>query len=366
MKKRILSLLLTLAMVLTLAPVAFATGDDAAQDANSTEAVDTAQVEPQEDAAGEDASVTTAEDTTTTVVAKIGEKQYETLQAALDAAKTGETVEMLTDVDLGNTSAKLYTSKNKATNVIVDLGGHMLTSSASATVTLSATDWTIQNGTIKNTYPKSVATGGAVNVPNGSTVTLTGGETGLKIESIGNGVTIRINNGVANVIVEDGVEINGMYGAYLYGSPSGYNRKYTGKTALAVNGGKIEGSVAGIAVWGPYKTNTSASATLTVNGGTISSTTGYGIAGTGEGDYLGDTINITGGTITSAKDVAIYHPEAGSISISGGTVSGVTGGVQMCSGSLEVTGGTITATGNGDVSGKTGTVPSRMARRFLL
>ncbi len=42
------------------------------------------------------------------------------------------------------------------------------------------------------------------------------------------------------------------------------------------------------------------------------------------------------------------------MTISGGEVYGVTGGVQMCAGTLNVTGGTISATGNGDVSGKTG------------
>lgn len=336
MKRRLLSAFLAVMMVLTMAPMAFAAEDETADSTSSSDSGDTGSSE------------------VAPAVAKIGDIGYATLQAAVDAAKTGETVEMLTDVDLKTSNAKFYTSKNKATNVTVDLGGHTLICSASSTITVAATDWTIQNGIIKNTYGKTVNSGGAINVPSASTVTLKGGENGLKVESVGAGINIRINNGIANVTIEDGVEINGEYGAYLYGSPKGYNRKYKGKTALTVNGGSINGLVAGVAVWGPYKTNTDASATLTVNGGTISSDTGYGIAGTGEKDYLGDTINVAGGIITSAKDVAIYHPEAGKISISNGTVSGVTGGVQMCSGSLEVTGGTISATGNGDVTSKTG------------
>lgn len=280
---------------------------------------------------------------------------YATLQGAVNAAKSGETVLMLTDVDLGNSHVKFYTSTNKATNVTVDLGGHTLSSSASSTITTAATNWTIQNGTIKNTYPTVVTTGGAVNVPSSSSITLTGGETGLNIISESVGVTIRINNGAANVTIKDGVTISGQYGAYLYGSPNGYNRKYTGKTALTVDGGTINGTIAGIAVWGPGNKNVAATATLTVNGGTITSDKGFGIAGTGNPDnQVPTTINITGGTISSGADTAIYHPQKGTLTISGGTISGVTGGVQMCAGTLEVTGGTITATGNGDTSGKTG------------
>ena len=280
---------------------------------------------------------------------------YATLQAAVNAAKSGETVLMLTDVDLGNSYVKFYTSTNKATNVTVDLGGHTLSSSASSTITTAVTNWTIQNGTIKNTYPTVVTTGGAVNVPSSSSITLTGGETGLNIISESVGVTIRINNGAANVTIKDGVTISGQYGAYLYGSPNGYNRKYTGKTALTVDGGTINGTIAGIAVWGPDNKNVAATATLTVNGGTITSDKGFGIAGTGNADnQVATTINITGGTISSGADTAIYHPQNGTLTISGGTISGVTGGVQMCAGTLEVTGGTITATGNGDTSGKTG------------
>lgn len=349
MKKRIFSLFLVFALCLSLLPGAvWAEDTPVAEPAETNE--ETTEPEVYEETGGEDEVV----EEEVAYVAQIGDKTYATLQEAINAAKTGETVEMLQNVDLGSSAAKFYTSTNKAKNVIVDLGGYTLTSAASATVTVAATGWIIQNGTIKNTYPTTVATGGAVNVVNSSTLTLRGGANGLKIESASSGLTIRINNGEANVVIEDGVQISGEYGAYLYGSPYKYNGKYTGKTALTVDGGDISGTVAGIAVWGPYKANTSASATLTVNGGSISSTTGYGIAGNGSADYLGDTININGGTITSAKDTAIYHPQAGVLNVTGGEITGVTGGIQMCAGTLNVSGGTITATGSGVTDGKTG------------
>ncbi|NLF35527.1 MAG: hypothetical protein GX585_06135, partial [Clostridiales bacterium] len=63
--------------------------------------------------------------------------------------------------------------------------------------------------------------------------------------------------------------------------------------------------------------------------------------------YGGTKITITAGTITStgALGEGIYHPQAGTLNISGGTITGHQG-VEMRSGTLNLTGGTIHATGN--------------------
>ena len=351
MKKRILSLLLTLAMVLTLVPVAFATGDDAAQDANSTEAVDTAQVEPQEDAAGEDASVTTAEDTTIVEnpVAKIGDTEYATLQGAVDAAAKGATIEVLQDINVGTKNISVY---DKKANVVLDLGGHTITGSGERTMSFSSNNWTLQNGKVVNTSASSYGT-----ILFGTQGSTTLGGTGtLTIENTNaQGVALaldKIPTGTAEVTVKDGTTISSKhFGASLAGTTTSGK---TGKAVLNIEGGEINGGTAAIAVYGAATGSPKAGVIVNVTGGKVSSDTGYAIAGNGTPVYADTTINISGGEVVSAKDTAIYHPQAGTVSISGGTVSGVTGGIQMCSGSLEVTGGTITATGNGDVSGKTG------------
>ena len=45
----------------------------------------------------------TTEETEKTYVAKVGDTQYATLQEAFDAAKTGDTVELLSDVETSET-----------------------------------------------------------------------------------------------------------------------------------------------------------------------------------------------------------------------------------------------------------------------
>ena len=95
---------------------------------------------------------------------------------------------------------------------------------------------------------------------------------------------------------------------------------------------------------------TSGTSKLTVNG--IVETNGnYAIAGNGSKDAGGyiDSCNITvneGAAISAPNGVAIYHPEKGTVTINGGTITGHTG-VQMCSGELSINAGsTITVTGD--------------------
>ena len=88
--------------------------------------------------------------------------------------------------------------------------------------------------------------------------------------------------------------------------------------------------------------------TVNMQGGTIKSGW-YAIAGNGN-DNVGveSKINITGGTLISTADYAIYLPQNGTTTISGGVVDGAAGGIQINRGNLVVTGGTIAAQGTGD------------------
>ena len=285
-------------------------------------------------------------------VAQIGDVKYETLQAAIDAVKANETIYVLGNIDLGTDELSTYDVKTTVKNVTIDLGGYTVTSAGRFTVYLKVNGWTIQNGTIQNTNAST--TYGTLYVGGSSNSTTL---KNLTVESKTNGVPFAIassKNGIkASITVEDGTKISGNYGVYMKGQPKPWRDTRGGQEILNVNGGEITGTTAAIAVFGAGKGNTKAGVIVNINGGKVYSDS-YAIAGNGSSVLENTTINISGGKVFSNKDTAIYHPQAGTVTISGGEVYGVTGGVQMCAGTLNVTGGTISATGNGDVSGKTG------------
>ena len=103
-------------------------------------------------------------------------------------------------------------------------------------------------------------------------------------------------------------------------------------------------SASGISVFGI--SNTEEKTTLTVSGDdTNISSNVFGIAGNGSADAQNTVINISGGTIGNASTfMGIYHPQEGTLTISGGTINGLTG-IGIKSGSLTMTGGTINAVG---------------------
>ena len=284
--------------------------------------------------------------------AQIGDVKYETLQAAIDAVKANETIYVLGNVDLGTDKLSTYDVKTTVKNVTIDLNGYTVTSAGQYTVYLKVNGWTIQNGTIRNTNAST--TYGTLYVGGSSNSTTL---KNLTVESETNGVQFAIassKNGIkASITVEDGTKISGNYGVYMKGQPKPWSSTRDGQEILNVNGGEITGTTAAIAVFGAAKGNTKAGVIVNINGGKVYSDS-YAIAGNGSSVLENTTINISGGKVFSNKDTAIYHPQAGTVTISGGEVYGVTGGVQMCAGTLNVTGGTISATGNGDVSGKTG------------
>ena len=88
-------------------------------------------------------------------------------------------------------------------------------------------------------------------------------------------------------------------------------------------------------------------ATVNIKGGTIKSGW-YAVAGNGQDVSTTGNINISGGTLISTADYAIYHPQSGTTTITGGVVDGAAGGVVMQRGTLLVTGGSIASKGTGD------------------
>lgn len=177
-------------------------------------------------------------------VAKIGETTYATLQAAIDAAKDGDTVTLLADVDLGSSKIGFY--KTGCENLTFDLNGHKITSAIqnNGTVVASRVGLVIKNGTIENTCTdKAKAKTSAVYVTSGGTttlenVTLHSNYSGLYVCQLSNAVTVVVN------VEKDTVINGGMYGVNL-DAPKGTATTAPGVT-LNVNGGTITGTEYGI------------------------------------------------------------------------------------------------------------------------
>lgn len=92
------------------------------------------------------------------------------------------------------------------------------------------------------------------------------------------------------------------------------------------------------------ETNTaiqSKNAIVEINAGTIK---GNDYAVVGQGTRHGTQITINGGTLESKVGAGIYHPQDGTLTIKGGTITGKETGVELRSGKLIITGGTFTST----------------------
>ena len=209
---------------------------------------------------------------------------YSTLADAVNAAKDGDTLTLLKDIDLGtervtikgkeltiNLNEKTITSANERT-IMVDL---LRVNNADKRGVLTLTG----NGTVKNTQNN---------------------------ESYGFAVYV---GGSSDLIVNEGVTVESVYGKAVILAPMGLDNGAARYSTLNVNGGCITGRYA---------------------------ITGYGSA---RDTYI--TVNVNSG-IVYGRDVAIYQPQFGDVTVNGGTVTG--GGeaaIAMRSGNLTVNGGTV-------------------------
>lgn len=76
-------------------------------------------------------------------------------------------------------------------------------------------------------------------------------------------------------------------------------------------------------------------ADLTIEGGKIEAGW-YAVSGNGQNTTQNSVINITGGELISAANYAVYLPQAGTTTISGGTIKGACGAIGMRSGTLNI------------------------------
>lgn len=240
--------------------------------------------------------------------AQIGNTTYNTLKQALTKAKDGDTVRLLKD-QINIRSINYYEIDK---SIVLDLNGKTISTPSNKTIYVNkygeTKNITIKNGTIRNV-------------------------TTLDDPSMAVLAEQRVNLTLENVTVEAA----GTNGYGVFANP----KENIVQPVITVKGDKtkISGNVAGIAVNG-YGEDVSTT-TLHVEDGTIEGGR-YGIAGNGEQHNTNITIN--GGTIIGGS-CGIFHPQDGTLDISGGNITGATG-IEMRAGELNVSGSpVITATG---------------------
>lgn len=249
----------------------------------------------------------------------VGGLKYEMASTAISKAPAGSTVILLNDCEEGNLGP------NVSKNVTIDLNGKNLVFQC-ITVDIHG-NLTIKDsgngGTYNGTYVDysvRVKRGSVFNLESG---TLTNSSTHPKTSN----VVVWVEGGTA--------------------------QKPAASTAN-IKGGKIESKGTPVFVRDP-------GATVNVSGGELTGSGLACIAGNGTKGQGGTTINVSGGTLTAnpynatSAACGIYHPNEGTLNITGGTINVTDGvGVLMRGGKMTMTGGEINATGDATRTGSVG------------
>ena len=232
-------------------------------------------------------------------VAKIEETgvAYTTLQAAINAAADGETIRLLTiigeetDWKSVDESPNLQFNETDGKSVTIDFGGHAVYSGAKTYLAAFAGTLTLTNGSL---YVYG---------------------TGVQITAVSPEV-------LTKVILTDSFSIDSYNQSAVFITTKD-NTNYDNLVA------ELETS-AELTSWNTSN-NTSQECWATIQG---------------NGEQHGTKIIINGGSVVNKKDVAIYHPQYGTLNVNGGVIYGETTGIEMRAGLLIVNNGKIT--GNGD------------------
>lgn len=253
--------------------------------------------------------------------------------------KTGGEITLTRDIELRGSGDDVAINITKDT--VLDLNGHTLSRTSDEAdytfVIIVKDEATLTINDSSNGNGKIVSTNNNENAANGYARVVRIGSSAYE-KGDGTGGSVIMNGGsiISTRVTDPKPNAWGGYGVVLYAQNSSVQDAEPIDVNFTMNGGKVDGGWAGVAVFGT-------SCKVTVNGGEIIAP-GYAIAGNGNGNNNGTTININGGALTSEKDVAIYHPQDGVMTVSGGTITGQDG-IQMVGGKLNITGGTIRAIG---------------------
>ena len=228
----------------------------------------------------------------TTYYAQVGETKYATLQAAADAATAGQTVTVLNDVDM-TTGRNLTVKAGK--DIVLDMNGHSIKGANSPTNNINVLGKLTLKDSKENSTGKIYAETPYVRDVYSYGLIWVRDEGEFVMES-----------GYVKAVIPEKTADNGQFGIVVN------------------NGSKV-----------------------TINGGTIE--VGWS-AITGEGGAAEPTtVTVNGGTLISTSDFAIYHPQSGKLIINkNATIYGAGGAIAMRGGELEVNGGVLTSKGKGD------------------
>ena len=309
--KKIISVLLTAAMVMTAVPVSASgfeteetdrTGFSAVSEETETDTFrqeipetepgeflqsDTSDGNESDTSDGNEPDSSTDEEEPDTPV-----QEENALQKMIDEAESGAKIQVPQGIDISGSEPGLRIDKD----ITLDLAGQTITAA---------------NG---NSNDKGI---GSIQVKNGATLTL--------VDTIGNG---------------------------KIASNSNYGTDHTGgiinvgtDSSFIMESGRIETVREEASNNGQFGVVLGKNASVTINGGTIESGW-YAISGNGSKEdglpkYGDTTITINGGELISTADYAIYHPQVGTLQINGGTIRGASGAISMNDGVLEITDGTI-------------------------
>lgn len=263
--------------------------------------------------------------------ARIGDVYYPSLADALDAVQNGQTITLLDDV----TEKVTIDSRIDLT---LDLNGHTLHYDGTIPYNQGGDETiNIVNGTLTITDSSewSVTADEEYNVTYNGTGSVTYNGSGRAIKVSGENAHLIVNGGYIHSDGGDGIYVTGNT------TPDGA----AWNCSVTMNGGYVHSTEYGIGVAGN-------GAILTMNGGYVEADNNAAIGGNGTSNgssFRGGTVvTVTGGTvignITSSGYIScgIYHPQAGTLTISGGTIVSTNGvGVLMRGGQMEMTGGTI-------------------------
>ena len=256
-----------------------------------------------------------------TAVAAVGTMNYDSLQAAIDAAKSGETVTLLGNVTYtGSNRAKI---EGKA--LTIDLGGYTVTGENVPFNIKANADVTLKNGTIRDT------TGTACTVQVYS-AKATFAEDLTVISDVGSAVTIYGPNAV--LTTEAVLIANAENYAVIMGQGN-----YDG-TVINVTGGSITGNNA--AIYHPQEGE------LNISGGVLTGYTGIVMKS--------GSLNISDGTIKATGDKVEYQYKESGWFCTGDAlmienVGGETGYAAI--GTISITGGTFESANADDVGSYT-------------
>ena len=261
-----------------------------------------------------------ADEGSTTYVARIGNEEYPTLIDAAAAANAGDIVELLTD----HTSYTVTFSKP----VTLDLGGHTLTlesekgAGCDGLGFFGSGDNVLKNGTVLGNHSKGTKV---------SDCWIIHTIASLSTENVSIQAYKSVDTEYPNRLINVAGDKSAVSTVLTLGAGTKLKELENPDTKDATCG------VTGVAIFG--KNDGSTTTALHIVDNASIHTTGFAIWGNGLG--VDDTeIVINGGTITSTGTTAIYHPQYGTVEVTGGAITGTTG-IEMRAGTLNVTGGTI-------------------------